>query len=132
MACYFMCFSILIYGVLFQYEITIMNYSDFTASIIKTAVIFIANYWIISLLEYTTYQIEKHELSSNKMLSLIKKLTFFIFINLSMSPLAIYLYYKFTGQVQTQNTTPLDNLIFSVLTISIGNIFKPFAQYFNF
>ena len=55
MACFYMCFSILIYGVLFQYEITILKYSDFTASIIKTAIIFIANYWIISLLESTTY-----------------------------------------------------------------------------
>jgi len=104
-----------------------MNYSDFTASIIKTGVIFIANYWIINLLESTTYEIEKHELNSNKMLSLIKKLTFFIFINLSMSPLAIYLYYQFTNQTENSNTSPLDNLIFSVLTISLGNIFKPLA-----
>jgi len=61
------------------------------------------------------------------MLSLLKKLTFFIFINLSMSPLAIYLYYKFSDTQQPGTTTPLDNLAFSVVTICIGNIFKPFA-----
>ena len=65
------------------------------------------------------------------MLSLIKKLTFFIFINLSMSPLALYLYYQFFGKEQGK-TTAFDNLAFSVLTISLGNIFKPLAEYLNF
>ena len=48
-----------------------------------------------------------------------------------MSPLALYIYYQFFGKEQGK-TTAFDNLAFSVLTISLGNIFKPLAEYLNF
>ena len=126
-----MCFSILIYGVMFQYQVYIIGGSTFTLTIVRTVVVFVFNFWIITLLEYTTLEIEKHELNTNKIISLVRKLTFFIFLNLSMSPLSIYLYQQFINQDQTAAVTPLDNLCFSVLTICIGNVFKPLAEYFN-
>lgn len=62
------------------------------------------------------------------MLSLVNKLTFFIFVNLSMSPLAIFLYFQFSKEDNPDPAvTPLDTLAFSLLTISLGNIFKPLA-----
>lgn len=53
--CYYMCFAILIYGVMFQYEISIGDDSNFTTTIIRTIVVFIGNFAIINLLEYTTH-----------------------------------------------------------------------------
>jgi len=49
-----------------------------------------------------------------------------------MSPLLIYVYNQFIGpEGTTANIHAFDDLCFSVLTISIGNIFKPLAEYFN-
>jgi hypothetical protein len=127
-ACYYMCFAILIFGVMFQYEISIGDDSNFTTTIIRTIVVFVGNFAIITLLEHTTYEIEKHELNSNKVLSLVKKLTFFVFLNLSMSPLLIYVYNQFMGpEGTTANIHAFDDLCFSVFTISLGNISKPLA-----
>ncbi len=63
---------------------------------------------------------------------MVRKLTFFIFVNLSMSPLAIYLYFSLSHEDNPDPAvTPKDTLAFSLLTISLGNIFKPLAEYFN-
>jgi hypothetical protein len=76
--------------------------------------------------------VEKHELNTNKILSLIKKLTFFVFLNLSMSPFSIYLYYQFSSTNTVKpNDTPFDELCLSILIICIGNISKPLTEYFN-
>lgn len=49
-----------------------------------------------------------------------------------MSPLSIYLYYEFSGEDNPDNAVkPFDSLSFSVLTICLGNISKPLAEYFN-
>lgn len=49
-----------------------------------------------------------------------------------MSPLAIFLYFQFSKDENPDPAvTPQDTLAFSLLTISIGNIFKPLAEYFN-
>lgn len=58
--CYYMSFSILIFGILFQYEISIYPLDDFSITIIKNLIVFVGNYLIINLLEFTTYQIERH------------------------------------------------------------------------
>jgi uncharacterized membrane protein len=92
----------------------------------------VVNFFIINLLEYTTYEIEKHEINTNKILSLIKKLTFFIFLNLSMSPIIVYIYSQYLNSTgNTGPTSSLDNLGFSVLVICIGNVLKPVLEYFN-
>lgn len=49
-----MCFAILIYGIMFQYEVSIMKSSNFVTSILRTLVVFLGNFFIITLLEYTT------------------------------------------------------------------------------
>lgn len=54
-ACYYMCLAILIYGVMFQYEVSIMKSSSFVTTILRTIVVFVVNFFIITLLEYTTY-----------------------------------------------------------------------------
>lgn len=75
---------------------------------------------------------EKHETNTRKVLSLIRKLTFFVFLNLSMSPFSIYLYYEFSSNdVVNPNDTPFDELCLSILIISIGNITKPLMEYLN-
>lgn len=61
----------------------------------------------------------------------MRKLTFFIFLNLSMSPLSIYIYEEYSLTQREGELTPLDNLCFSVLVICLGNILKPLAEYFN-
>jgi hypothetical protein len=50
-----MCLAILIYGVMFQYEVSIMKSSSFVTTILRTIVVFVVNFFIITLLEYTTY-----------------------------------------------------------------------------
>jgi hypothetical protein len=60
MACYYMSFGILIYGIMFQYEIDTFSFESFYESIIKSVVVFVVNFFIINLLEYTTNEIEKH------------------------------------------------------------------------
>jgi hypothetical protein len=57
LACYYTCFALLLYGLMFQYEISIWDSSDFVIIIVRTAVVFIGNFLIITLLEYTTYEI---------------------------------------------------------------------------
>lgn len=94
-ACYYMCGAILVFGVLFQYEISILLSQNFYLTLAKTATVFAANLLIVALLEYTTYAVEKHETNTGKVLSLVRKLTFFIFVNLSMSPLLLYIQAQF-------------------------------------
>ena len=60
MACYYMCLAILISGIMFQYQVSVTSGSGLVGSIVKTVVVFIVNFIIISLLEYTTFEIEKH------------------------------------------------------------------------
>jgi hypothetical protein len=48
-----------------------------------------------------------------------------------MSPLSIYIYFEFIGTKGSQDVTAFDDLCFAVLTLCIGNIFKPFAEYAN-
>lgn len=50
-----MCFAILLYGIMFQYELSTLDFDSFYQSIIKSGVVFVVNFLIISLLEYTTY-----------------------------------------------------------------------------
>lgn len=50
LACYYMCAAILIFGVLFQYEITILLSQNFYLTIAKTATVFAVNFLIITLL----------------------------------------------------------------------------------
>lgn len=65
-------------------------------------------------------------------MSLIRKLTFFVFLNLSMSPLSIYLYYQFAADSQpASQDSPFDELALSILIISVGNISKPLTEYFS-
>lgn len=65
-------------------------------------------------------------MNTNKVISLIRKLTFFVFLNLSMSPFSIYLYYQFSSNDPVNpDDTPFDELCLSILIICIGNIFKP-------
>jgi hypothetical protein len=129
--CYFMCFSILIFGIVFQYQIdTTYQTSNFIAQIVKSIVVFFANFFTIMLLEYTTNNVEKHEYNTNKVLSLIRKLTFFVFLNLSMSPLSIFIYNQVSNS-SSDLTSDTDKLIFSIVLISITNVLKPFAEYFN-
>jgi hypothetical protein len=108
------------------------SFESFYESIIKSAVVFVVNFFIINLLEYTTFEVEKHEINTNKILSLVRKLTFFIFLNLSMSPIIVYVYSQYLDSAaNTGPTSALDNLGFSVLVICIGNVFKPVLEYFN-
>ena len=66
------------------------------------------------------------------MLSLVRKLTFFIFINLSMSPVVLYIQSQFVSNPrEDEGIDPIDELCFSVLVISVGNLFKPLLEYFN-
>ncbi len=78
-------------------------------SVGKNLVVLLGNFLVVNLLEFTTFQVEKHELNTNKVLSLIRKLTFFVFLNLSMSPLSIYLYQQFAAAAPPPaNDTPFD------------------------
>lgn len=62
----------------------------------------------------------------------MRKLTFFVFLNLSMSPFSIYLYFQFSSnEVINSNDTPFDELCLSIVIICIGNISKPLMEYFN-
>jgi hypothetical protein len=130
-ACYYMSFAILIFGALLQYEISTFPADSLMVSVGKNLVVLVGNFLVVNLLEFTTFQVEKHELNTNKVLSLIRKLTFFVFLNLSMSPLSIYLYQQFAAAAPPPNDTPFDELALSVLIITIGNISKPLTEYLN-
>ena len=54
-ACYYMSFAILIFGVMLQYEITTFPVNSLYVSIIKNLVVFIGNFLVVNLLEFTTY-----------------------------------------------------------------------------
>lgn len=88
-----MCFAILIFGVGLSYSLgTQDTENNLIQGIINTTVVIVINFFIISLLEYTTTNIEDHETNTNLQYSLMKKLTFFLFLNLSMSPLFLFIY----------------------------------------
>lgn len=127
-----MSFAILIFGVLLQYQISTFPVESLYISIIKNLVVLVGNFLVVNLLEFTTYEVEKHETNTRKVLSLIRKLTFFVFLNLSMSPFSIYLYYEFSSNdAVNPNDTPFDELCLSILIISIGNITKPLMEHLN-
>lgn len=50
-----MSFAILIFGILLQYEITTFPVNSLYVSIIKNLVVFIGNFLVVNLLEFTTY-----------------------------------------------------------------------------
>ena len=61
--------------------------------------------------------------------SLLRKLTFFMFINVSISPFFIYLFERLVQR--KYGVEPLDIMSFTVLVVAVGNCFKPFLSLFS-
>lgn len=55
--------------------------------------------------------------------SLVRKLTVFMFINVSISPYLIFIYNIWIKE--TEGSVSLVNISFTVLMVSLGNLFKP-------
>ena len=61
--------------------------------------------------------------------SLLRKLTFFMFINVSISPFLIYLFERLVNE--EYGIKPLDIMSFTILVVALGNCFKPFLSVFS-
>jgi hypothetical protein len=88
-----MCVVLLIFGITSEYFLT--NFTDtqqLVGALIRTGITLLVNWIILTLLESTTLSIESHESNTDRHLSLMSKLSFFLFVNISLSPLMIYYY----------------------------------------
>ena len=67
-----------------------------------SAIVLFMNFVIINFLEWTTNSIEKHETKTKIKLSLMKKIIFFMFVNISIMPFLIFLYGQIDNEVHVE------------------------------
>lgn len=67
-----------------------MDENTFAGPLIKSLVVLILNFIIVTLLEYSTENLEHYESHTERHLTLIHKMTAFLFVNISLSPLLGY------------------------------------------
>jgi hypothetical protein len=91
--------------------------------LISSLVIFIINFLIINFLELSSLKIEAWESNTEMKLSLIRKITFFMFINVSISPFFIILYNYFVEHMS--HSEIFVPVTFTILLVGIENFFKP-------
>ena len=62
-------------------------------------------------------------------MSLVKKITFFMFVNISLMPYAIFIYGKIDKEIAIKASK--EYLALQIFIISIGNLFKPLLTFFS-
>lgn len=88
---FMVCSVMLIFGIVsevlvFNKQNSYIGSENSTGQFIASMVIFVINFLIINFLEGSTNNIEAHQSNTDMKLSLIRKITFFMFINVSVSP----------------------------------------------
>lgn len=123
---FLVCGAMLLFGIVS--EVIVFNNSSPGSSgsvkqLFSSLVIFLINFLIINFLEFTTHKIEAHQSNTRIKLSLIRKITFFMFFNVSISPFLIMLYNR------TVNETPepllFNTISLTIILVAVGNFFKP-------
>ena len=69
-----------------------------------TGIILIMNFVIINFLEWTTKEVESHTTGTRLKMSLIRKITFFMFFNVAIMPFFIFLYSEIDHETKIQTS----------------------------
>lgn len=129
----FVCITLLIFSTATQYLLTQLSMQNsLVGPLVKSGVVLVLNFLIVTLMDYSTEHMEHYESHTARHLTLVQKMTTFLFINITFPPLIGYYFSLEKSQEdESVKNAIFSNFCFSVLVLALGNLSKPFPLWFS-